>query len=705
MTDQSAVPDTGDRLAKVIARSGLCSRRDAETWITEGRVVVNGKKVITPAFNVTARDKITVDGAPLAARQGTRVWLYHKPAGLVVTEKDPEGRDTIFEALETHGLPRVVTVGRLDINTEGLILLTNDGGLKRVLELPATGWLRRYRVRAHGSVTQAALDRLKDGIEIDGIKYGSIEATLERDQGSNVWLVMALREGKNREVKNVLGALGLEVNRLIRVSYGPFQLGDIPVGGIETVKASTLRDQLGKKLADAADVDFDSEMPEANALVGKPTRDRLTGRGTNTVEIARQRFRFTDHAEKTEEEVRAERPRQDRPGRFDARKSVPKRFDDTPEEEMAPPRRIIFDDGREEDFVQKRSGKATTWRDPDDQPARTFGQRPERPAKPARTPRAEGASRPARSDGPPRPSRDAAGKPRGDFKGPKREFGDRPARPTSKAVSGRVAAAKSYGERPRGPRPEGDFADRPKRDYDKPQGARPSGAAGRPERAFTGTPRGPRRNDAGADAPKRAYAPRTRPDNERPGADGPKRAYAPRTRPDNERGGNDRPARDFAPRTRPDSERGEGARATPNRPGRNFSEKPKSFRPDSGRPQRADRPVGDRPARSFSDKASRPGRDALGLESKTYGKPKSRPDGKPYPKRDGAAPARGPKPGGFGKPAFGGGRPAGGAGRPAGGAGRPSGGGRPAGGAGRPSGGARPTGGAGRPSGPRRPKS
>ncbi|HTN63983.1 MAG TPA: hypothetical protein VL147_20910, partial [Devosia sp.] len=477
-------------------------------------------------------------------------------------------------------------------------------------------------------------DRLKDGIEIDGIKYGSIDATLERDQGANVWLVMALREGKNREVKNVLGALGLEVNRLIRVSYGPFQLGDIPVGGIETVKAATLRDQLGKKLADAADVDFDSEMPESNALIGKPTRDRLTGRGTNTVEIARQRFRFTDRTEKTEEEIRAERPRQDRPGRFDSKRPAPKKFDDRAEEDLAPPRRVIFEDGREEEFVQKRYGKKPGFRDPDDQSAKTFGQRP---AKPARAPRAEGAARPSRTDGP--------AKPRGDFKGPKREFGARPA--PSRAVASRVAASKSYGDRPRS-RPEGDT--RPERDA----------TSGRPDRAFTGTPRGPRRNDVGAE-----------------------RAFAPRTRPDQ-----DRPRRDDAPRTRPDSERGEGARFAPNRPGRNFSAKPKSFRPDGGRPPRGDKPAGERPTRSFADKAGRPGRDALGLESKTYGKPKTRPDGKPYPKRDGAAPARGPKPGGFGKP---GGRPAGGAGRPSSGAGRPSGGPRPS------SGGPRPT-------GPRRPK-
>src|SRR5690606_38367882 len=263
MPTSPAKPDTGDRLAKVIARSGLCSRRDAEVWITSGRVVVNGKKVMTPAFNVTDRDKILVDGAPLAARQGTRVWLYHKPAGLVVTEKDPEGRETIFEHLESHGLPRVVTVGRLDINTEGLLLLTNDGGLKRVLELPATGWLRRYRVRAHGTVTQPALDRLKGGIEIEGIQYGSVDARLARDRGANVWLVLALREGKNREVKNVLGALGLEVNRLIRVSYGPFQLGDLPVGGVETVKAKMLRDQLGTRLAAEAGADFESATPDA----------------------------------------------------------------------------------------------------------------------------------------------------------------------------------------------------------------------------------------------------------------------------------------------------------------------------------------------------------------------------------------------------------------------------------------------------------
>ena len=240
MSDTPATP-AGDRLAKVIARSGLCSRRDAEDWIREGRVAVNGKIVKTPAFNVTERDQIKVDGEPLAARQGTRVWLYHKPPGLVVTEKDPEGRPTIFDKLAEEGLPRVVTIGRLDINTEGLLLLTNDGGLKRVLELPATGWLRRYRVRAFGTITQAQLDRLKDGIEVDGIKYGPIEATLERQQGSNVWLLVALREGKNREIRKVFEHFNCKISRLIRLSYGPFQLGGLSKGTIKEVPAKVLK--------------------------------------------------------------------------------------------------------------------------------------------------------------------------------------------------------------------------------------------------------------------------------------------------------------------------------------------------------------------------------------------------------------------------------------------------------------------------------
>ena len=234
----------GDRLAKVIARAGLCSRRDAELWIKDGRVAVNGKVIRTPAFNVTETDKVKVDGQPLQARQGTRVWLYHKPQGLVVTEKDPEGRPTVFETLEEQGLPRVVSIGRLDLTTEGLLLLTNDGELARFLELPATGWTRRYRVRVFGEVDEKQLAALEKGPTIEGVKYGPIEAVLDRIQGRNAWLTVSLKEGKNREIRKVMESLGLQVNRLIRVAYGPFQLGKLEEGAVEEVPKRVVREQI-----------------------------------------------------------------------------------------------------------------------------------------------------------------------------------------------------------------------------------------------------------------------------------------------------------------------------------------------------------------------------------------------------------------------------------------------------------------------------
>ena len=249
----------GERIAKRMARAGLCSRREAERWIEDGRVKINGKVLTTPACTVTASDRIEVDGSPLPGAERTRLWLLNKRSGYVTTAHDPEGRTTVFEKLPDT-LPRVLSVGRLDINTEGLLLLTNDGGLARALELPSTGWLRRYRVRAHGTVTQERLDSLKDGIAVDGVLYGSIEAVLERQQGSNVWITFAMREGKNREVKKVLAALDLEVNRLIRVSYGPFQLGDLEPGGVREVRGRTLRDQLGEKLIALSDADFDAPL-------------------------------------------------------------------------------------------------------------------------------------------------------------------------------------------------------------------------------------------------------------------------------------------------------------------------------------------------------------------------------------------------------------------------------------------------------------
>ena len=249
----------GERIAKRLARVGIASRRDAEELIAAGRVRVNGKVLASPAFNVTADDTIELDGAPLPPVERTRLFLFHKPAGVVTTSRDPEGRRTVFDVLPPD-LPRLMTIGRLDINTEGLLLLTNDGGLARTLELPATGWLRRYRARVHGKVEESALAGLKDGVAVDGVFYGSIEATLDREQGSNAWLTLGLREGKNREVKNILGSLGLDVTRLIRISFGPFQLGELPEGNVQELKGRLLRDQLGERLIEESGANFEADI-------------------------------------------------------------------------------------------------------------------------------------------------------------------------------------------------------------------------------------------------------------------------------------------------------------------------------------------------------------------------------------------------------------------------------------------------------------
>ena len=202
----------------------------------------------SPAFNVSPTDRIYVDGEPLPSHQSTQLFRYHKPKGQVTTHRDPDGRPTVFDALPKE-LPRLISVGRLDLTTEGLLLLTNDGALARHLELPKTGWLRRYKVRAHGKIAQSALDKLKDGITIDGIRYGPIEARIERQQGANMWLMIGIREGKNREIRRVLSQLNLDVNRLIRLSFGPFQLGDLKTGAVDEINLKTLREQLGDKMS------------------------------------------------------------------------------------------------------------------------------------------------------------------------------------------------------------------------------------------------------------------------------------------------------------------------------------------------------------------------------------------------------------------------------------------------------------------------
>jgi 23S rRNA pseudouridine2605 synthase len=302
MTDTSNDQQkSGERIAKVIARAGLASRREAEAWIEAGRVAVNGGTIRSPALDVTGSDRITVDGEPLPARERTRLFLYHKPRGVMTTHADPQGRPTIFQKLPPD-LPRLISVGRLDFNTEGLLLLTNDGALARVLELPATGWLRRYRVRAHGAVTQKALDGLRNGVTISGIRYGAIEAALERVQGSNLWLNFAIREGKNREVRNVLSHLELTVTRLIRVSFGPFQLRELETGAVEEIKTRVLREQLGDKLAAESEADFSGPI-----AVPPPPRRRDEAPEKAQVKSANEKSKgrkSTDHAWRARENER-----------------------------------------------------------------------------------------------------------------------------------------------------------------------------------------------------------------------------------------------------------------------------------------------------------------------------------------------------------------------------------------------------------------
>lgn len=473
--------DEPERIAKVMARAGLCSRRDAEDWILAGRVSVNGAVIDSPALDVGPKDTILIDGAPLPTRERTRLWLYHKPAGLVTTADDPEGRPTVFDHLP-EGLPRVISVGRLDINTEGLLLLTNDGGLARVLAHPSTAWLRRYRVRAHGSVTQARLDELRDGITIDGVDYEPVVATLERERGDNVWLVLDLREGKNREVKIVLEHLGLIVNRLIRVSFGPFQLGDLPEGTVEEIRSRMLKDQLGERLAAEAGVDFDGPRFDHARQATRPAQSPRRfeenrpppGRGRRD-DRGDARPGFRKERNSADSDTRFGRDRPVQPRRDHDEK--PRRPEPEPlraGERAGNPHVFRADQGSErprykrldkEGFAKRRQ-VATTGEDAGLRLER--GQTADRRGRPVAVERIV-SERPLEPERPRR--REWSDRPRGDkpFRA-RLDGGDRTDRPFRKRFDGEERPSRSDGDRPsRPPRAEGDRPYRAKSD----DGARP----------------------------------------------------------------------------------------------------------------------------------------------------------------------------------------------------------------------------------------
>ena len=605
-----------ERISKIMARAGVASRRDVERMIMEGRVSLNGVKLDSPVVNATLSDKIEVDGMPIRGAERTRLWLYHKPAGLVTTNSDPEGRPTVFDNLPGE-LPRVLSIGRLDINTEGLLLLTNDGGLSRVLELPTTGWLRRYRVRAHGEVDQAALDKLKDGIAVDGVLYGAIDATLDRTQGHNVWITMGLREGKNREIKNVLGALGLEVNRLIRISYGPFQLGDLPEGKVLEVRGRMLRDQLGPRLIEEAGANFDapiyntsvddedeapakrakSEWAKSDAPEGRPRFDKAAGKPEDRREKALGRL----------DTKRGDKPA----GKFGAKPAG--KFGGKGRSE---------DDGEERRSPRQPAGTnrtANVWMAPGAKPTRDGKERKSSARAEAenlfKKPSAQEEARrsvvrhadeegewirsePAREDdrGHGRGERPARGE---------KSFGDRGGR-GGKSFGDRPSGGKSFGDRP--------FRDRPREDGDRPRGERPARSGAK---SFGDRP-------ARGDKPfgDRPFRDRPREDGDRPRSD----------RPRGEKSFGDRTARGekpFSERPFRDKPREEGDRPRGERP---FGDKPRGGkpagkpggRPASGKPSFGK--SGERGERSgFSGKGKGPGGNSPG-----GGKPGGKgPGGKP----------------------------------------------------------------------------
>lgn len=570
-TAQEAVVGTKpERISKIMARAGVASRRDVERMIMEGRVSLNGVKLDSPVVNATLSDKIEVDGMPIRGAERTRLWLYHKPAGLVTTNSDPEGRPTVFDNLPGE-LPRVLSIGRLDINTEGLLLLTNDGGLSRVLELPTTGWLRRYRVRAHGEVDQAALDKLKEGIAVDGVLYGAIDATLDRTQGHNVWITMGLREGKNREIKNVLGALGLEVNRLIRISYGPFQLGDLAEGKVLEVRGRMLRDQLGPRLIEQAGANFDAPIYDAPTVDDEeevPAKRAKPEWAKGDAPEGKPRFEKT--AGKPEDR------REKALGRLDTRRGDKPagKFGSKPAGKFGAKGRSE-DDGEERRSPRQPAGTnrtANVWMAPGARPTRDGKERKssaraeaeslfKKPSAQAEARRnvvrhADAEGEWIRSDS---PREEEGGRGRGDRPRGGKSFGDRAPR-----------GEKTFGDRP--------FRDKPREDGDRPRSDRPRG-----EKSF-----GDRTARGGKPFGDRPFRDKPREDGDRPRSD----------RPRGEKSFGDRTARGekpFGDRPFRDKPREEGDRPRSDRPRgeRPFGDKPRGAKP-GGRPASASHPLENR---------------------------------------------------------------------------------------------------------------
>ena len=601
---------TGERIAKVLARAGLASRREIERLIGLGKIAVNGRILETPAVLVKATDVITVDGQVVGKAEPTRLWRYHKPVGLVTTERDPSGRPTVFDKLPAD-LPRVLKVGRLDLNSEGLLLLTNDGELARALELPSAGWVRRYRARALGHTTQARLDALKDGTTVDGVIYGPMEATLDKvaekaDGRANVWVTVSITEGKNREVRKVLESIGLKVNRLIRLAYGPFQLGNLEPGEVEEIGPRVIREML-------ADVVQLKNLPPEGA---SQTRSAPVSRESTGAPAGRR-----GGGDRFEKKGFGDKPA------FGAKK-----FGDKPKE-WKPRTEFEKRDYKDRDFDERPrfegDGEARDRR-PEPAPRRDYGDRKPYSEK-TWTPRAEGGERKSYGD---RPKRDFGDR-------PARAEGDRPAFKKPYASRDSAGGERSYSARPGQDRPKRDFGDRPKRDFgDRPQGDRPF------KKPYTSRDNAPPAGEAGAyerakrefggareDRPAKTWTPRPerseRPRNEGSQGDRPafKKPYASRDNTGGERSYSDRPKRDFGDRP---------PRAEGDRPA---FKKPYAARDGESRgPKRdyAPREGGER--KSYGDRSS-----SVGFKGAPRG-------GKPGGRPSGDRPSGGPRPGG--RPGF-----------------------------------------------------